>query len=286
MISLIISSHAFFFFLSLSLYRCGRRRMFVTSTLYPVVTVTLTSVQWQWIKVTLTSYTLTDMCIRIHTSTHKHINASTPLQTRTHADTYTYTLLLCISLWLACPGSLSSSLTNELEAAPLPPLPSPPPSSPQMVFFLPAQSHVGQQGQTTFKDNSNPLSLSPSPSILPLYHPLFVCISMENEQESEPVPSPNPLPDPSIHPSYPSVCLPPPPPSPIMYPSRQTNVLALLQFWKWHGGLSLDRMMMMIIIIILMKNKWFLFRWTLHVSWVNLLHVRFVCVSGHIQLLK
>ncbi len=110
---------------SLPLCRSGRRRMFVTSTLYPVVTVTLTSVQWQWIKVTLTSYTLTDMCIQIHTSTHKHIDASTP-SIQTHADTYTYTLLLCISLRLACPGSLSSSLTNELEAAP--------PSSPKSSF--------------------------------------------------------------------------------------------------------------------------------------------------------
>lgn len=112
---------------SLSLRRSGRRRMFVTSTLYPVVTVTLTSVQWQWIKVTLTSYILR----YVHTDTHRHTHIHTrqckhTLYTNTYADMYTYTRLLCISLRLACPGSLSSSLTNELEAAP--------PSSPKSSF--------------------------------------------------------------------------------------------------------------------------------------------------------
>lgn len=54
-----------------------------------------------------------------------------------------------------------------------------------------------------------------------------------------------------------------------LYPYRQKDILAL-QLWKRHGGLSLDRMIM-IIILILMKNKWFLFRWTLPELRVNLL---------------
>lgn len=58
----------------------------------------------------------------VHTDTHIYTRTHTSMQahllTNTHADMYTHTLLLCISLRLACPGSLSSSLTNELEAAP------------------------------------------------------------------------------------------------------------------------------------------------------------------------
>lgn len=213
---------SFLFFLTLFLLFClhrgGRRRMFVTSTLYPVVTVTLTSVQWQWIKVTLTSYTLTDLCIRTHAHTHTHNNASTSVNTHTCIHLYIHPPPLYLSLWLACPGSLSSSLTNELEAAS--------PSSSEMVFVLTA--HVGQQGQTTVQSLAS-FSLNPH-----LNHWLFFCISMENNQECEPVQVPDP-PDtlkPFIHPSvWPSSL-------PIMYPNRQTDVLALLQFWKWHGGLS------------------------------------------------
>ena len=71
----------------------------------------------------------TQICAYGHTQTHAHTHTRQckhTLYTNTYADMYTYTLLLCISLRLACPGSLSSSLTNELEAAP--------PSSPKTSF--------------------------------------------------------------------------------------------------------------------------------------------------------
>lgn len=153
----------------------------------------------------------------VHTDTHTYTHqCKHTLYTNTYADMYTYTLLLCISLRLACPGSLSSSLTNELEAAP--------PLSPKSSFLPRAQSLVGQQGQTTFKDNSVPSPLSVIP---PLCHSLFVCISMENEQECEPVQVQTAPPPPDLF-VHPSVC--PPPPSPSCTPNRQTDILALLQF--------------------------------------------------------
>lgn len=95
------------------------------------------------------------------------------------------------------------------------------PVVPQIVVFLPAQSHVGQQGQTTFKDNSVP----------PLCHPSFMSPPLYLHQHGEwtgvwactsPLPLP-PLPLPS-RPVHPSVCLPSPLRT-ILYPptDRQTS---------------------------------------------------------------
>lgn len=152
------------------------------------------------------------MCIRIHTSihAHKHRCKHTSLQTHTQTCIHTPSSSVSVCDWLVlipCPAARPMSLKLL-------------PIIPQTVVFLPAQSRVGQQGQTTFKDNSVP----PPPSVFPpLYHPLFVCISMENEQEREPVQVPSPSRTcSSIRLSVPS--------SPILYPNRQTDVLALLQF--------------------------------------------------------
>lgn len=217
-----------------------QKKKFVTSTLYPVVTVTLTSVQWQWIKVTLTSYTLTDT----------HISASTPLHVQTQMQTCIHKPSSSVSVcdWLVlvpCPADL----TSELEAAPPPP-PIVPLSwslSSQLSFMLASEDKL----------QFSPFSSSFCPALLYSAPSLFASAWRMNRSVNLYRSCPRP-----------PTCLSPPCFFlPILFPSRQTGVLALLQIWKWHGGLSLDRMMMMtmIIILILMKNKWFLFRWTARV---------------------
>lgn len=116
-----------------------------------------------------------------------HLSASTAQDRHKQTCVHTPSSSVSVCDWLVlvpCP----TSLTNELEAAPYQTFSS--------NSFIPAQSHVGQQGQTTFKDNSS------------FFFPLvvLVCISMENEQECKPV-VPNPPPAPETH--FPSICLSP-----------------------------------------------------------------------------
>lgn len=154
-----------------------------------------------------------------HLHTHTHIDAHThrckhtSIQTHTRRHVYTHPPLYQSAIGLSWfpvqqPDQWAWSCS---------------PIVPQIVFFLPAQSHVGQQGQT-FKDNSVPL----------LYIIPFVCISMENEQEREPVPVPPPSPpDMFIHPS---VCPPPllPPPHPVpQQTDRRLSTTPVLKVAWW-----------------------------------------------------